>query len=78
MGVYSVVSTLKFKSLMSATKNMSSSQQHPAIIDDYLKKEVAFSNILGPFSSASVPSSPHQPFRDCPKEAPAWEMVPHN
>jgi len=39
--------------LRSATKNMSSSQQHPEIIDDYLKKEVALSNILGPFPSLS-------------------------
>jgi len=37
-----------------ASKNMLSAQQHPEVINQYLKKEVQLGNILGPFPPATA------------------------
>jgi len=56
---------------------MSSSQQHPEIIDDYLKKEVALSNILGPFPSLSCPAVHVNRFGVIPKkhQPGKWRLI---
>ena len=42
--------------------------KHPTIIDDYLKKEVDSSNILGPFLSTSAPAVHINRFGVIPKK----------
>jgi len=47
---------------------MSSEKKHPAIIDDYLKKEVNSLIILSPFPSTSAPAVHTNHFGVIPKK----------
>ena len=38
-----------------ATRNMQSAAEHPEVINEYLQKECALGNILGPFPLSTVP-----------------------
>ena len=56
---------------------MSSTQQHPKVIDNYLKKEVDLSNILGLFPSLSAPMVHINRFRVVPKkhQPGKWRLI---
>ena len=56
---------------------MSSAQQHPEVIDDYLRKEITASNILGPFSSLSAPMVHINRFGVIPKkhQPGKWRLI---
>jgi len=64
-------------SLVPTNKNMSSAQKHPEVVDDYLKKEIELSNILGPFSSASAPADHINRFGVIPKkhQPGKWRLI---
>jgi len=44
------------KSLQSASKNMDSAQEHPAVVHEYLAKEISSGRVISPFPPTAVPT----------------------
>ena len=63
--------------LQSAKRNMHSSTQNPGVINDYLHKEVAAHNILGPFTIGAFPGIHINRFGVIPKkhQAGKWRLI---
>ena len=61
----------------SAKQNMQSSAQNPEIIEDYLQKEVAKGNILGPFAPSTIPAVHINRFGVIPKrhQPGKWRLI---
>ena len=63
--------------LVSAKKNLQSADEHPEVIDEYLRKEVAASRVVGPFSHTAVPGVHISRFGVIPKshQPDAWRLI---
>ena len=64
--------------LSSSKKNMPSAYQHPKIIDNYLKEEIEYGCIAGPFDSAPFKNFHINQFGIIPKSTPGkWSAFDH-
>ena len=62
--------------LKSATKNMRSALQHPEIISNHLKEELALARIAGPFNIQDFPQIHISRFGVIPKSTPGkWRLI---
>ena len=62
--------------IRSAQGNMSSTQEHPEIIRDYLAKECSEGRVLGPFDPARFPQVHTSKFGVIPKSTPGkWRLI---
>ena len=61
--------------LTSATTNCPSAQQHPSVIDDYLKKEVTLGRVFGPTNSPPIFNLHISRFGVIPKKGSGWRLI---
>jgi len=65
------------KSLRSARKNMDSAQEHPAVVHEYLAKEISSGRVIGPFPPTAVPMVHISRFGVIPKghQPGKWRLI---
>ena len=64
------------KTLISAYRNTLSAYQHPEVTSDYLKSEVEFNGIAGPFKQPPLPNLHINRFGVIPKSTPGkWRLI---
>ena len=64
------------KKLVSCKRNMPSAYAHSEIVDNYLKEELGFGSIAGPFKSPPFPNLHINRFGVIPKSTPGkWRLI---
>ena len=61
--------------LKSAASNCPSANEHPAVIDEYLKKEVSLGRIFGPRQAPPLQNLHVSRFGLIPKKGNAWQLI---
>ena len=64
------------QTLKSSRKNLVSSLEHPAVVDEYLANELKESRIAGPFKKGSIPDAHVSRFGVIPKKSSGkWQLI---